>query len=73
MQPMHNDAEHYAESFRAFSGQGNRLDGKTKNTESSAAPIQPHEIKRYVRTYPCTRGSGPSFFVVVFHCEPRVS
>ena len=32
--------------LQAFSGAGNRLDGKKKNTESAPVPVQPHEVKR---------------------------
>ena len=40
------DPADYIDSFRAFSGSGNRLDGKSKNTESAPTPIQPHELRR---------------------------
>ncbi len=49
LQPM-PDVEEYINSsqFRAFSGAGNRLDGKKKNTESAPVPVQPHEFTRWV-------------------------
>uniref|UniRef100_A0A3Q2HS53 Ubiquitin recognition factor in ER-associated degradation protein 1 n=1 Tax=Equus caballus TaxID=9796 RepID=A0A3Q2HS53_HORSE len=34
--------------FRAFSGSGNRLDGKKKGVEPSPSPIKPGDIKRWV-------------------------
>lgn len=42
-------------SFRAFTGQGNRLDGKTKNTESSPAAIDPQHFKRGIPNYEYSR------------------
>lgn len=33
---------------QAFSGQGNRLDGKSKTTSDGPQVQQPHEIKRFV-------------------------
>ena len=39
-------SEYLEKMFRAFSGSGNRLDGKKKGTESAATPIDPSEIKR---------------------------
>ena len=35
-------------ALQAFSGCGNRLDGKKKNTEASANSDGPREIKRFV-------------------------
>lgn len=32
--------------FQAFTGSGNRLDGKTKGIEPSPAPLDPNDIKR---------------------------
>ncbi|XP_062398847.1 ubiquitin recognition factor in ER-associated degradation protein 1 [Sardina pilchardus] len=37
--------------FRAFTGSGNRLDGKTKGIEPSPAPIDPSDIKRGIPNY----------------------
>ncbi|XP_064424084.1 ubiquitin recognition factor in ER-associated degradation protein 1 isoform X2 [Latimeria chalumnae] len=37
--------------FRAFSGSGNRLDGKKKGIEPSPAPIKPEDIKRGIPNY----------------------
>ena len=33
---------------QAFTGSGNRLDGKLKGIEPSPAPIDPSDIKRFV-------------------------
>jgi len=60
-EPMPIDVSELVEAqqlqqFRAFSGSGNRLDGKKKNTESSPAPIQAHEIKRGVPNYEFKKG-----------------
>lgn len=33
---------------QAFSGSGNRLDGKKKGVEPSPSPIKPGDIRRYV-------------------------
>lgn len=37
--------------FRAFTGSGNRLDGKTKGIEPSPAPLAPSDIKRGIPNY----------------------
>lgn len=37
--------------FRAFTGSGNRLDGKKKGIEPSPAPIDPNDIKRGIPNY----------------------
>uniref|UniRef100_F6SHL7 Ubiquitin recognition factor in ER associated degradation 1 n=3 Tax=Amniota TaxID=32524 RepID=F6SHL7_MACMU len=37
--------------FRAFSGSGNRLDGKKKGVEPSPSPIKPGDIKRGIPNY----------------------
>ncbi|XP_051524263.1 ubiquitin recognition factor in ER-associated degradation protein 1 [Myxocyprinus asiaticus] len=37
--------------FRAFTGSGNRLDGKKKGIEPSPAPIDPSDIKRGIPNY----------------------
>ncbi|XP_063050624.1 ubiquitin recognition factor in ER-associated degradation protein 1 [Engraulis encrasicolus] len=37
--------------FRAFTGSGNRLDGKLKGIEPSPAPIDPSDIKRGIPNY----------------------
>ncbi|KAA8592672.1 hypothetical protein FQN60_018127 [Etheostoma spectabile] len=37
--------------FRAFTGSGNRLDGKTKGIEPSPAPLGPSDIKRGIPNY----------------------
>ncbi|XP_072455906.1 ubiquitin recognition factor in ER-associated degradation protein 1 isoform X1 [Notamacropus eugenii] len=37
--------------FRAFSGSGNRLDGKKKGIEPSPSPIKPGDIKRGIPNY----------------------
>lgn len=52
------DVEKYIanNSFRAFTGQGNRLDGKKKNTESCPTPVQPHEITRGIPNYNYKKG-----------------
>ncbi|XP_013383423.1 ubiquitin recognition factor in ER-associated degradation protein 1 [Lingula anatina] len=42
--------------FRAFSGQGERLDGKKKGTESSPSKLEPHEIKRGIPNYDYQKG-----------------
>lgn len=42
--------------FQAFSGQGNRLDGKKKNTESPITLPQPHELKRGIPNYNYKKG-----------------
>ncbi|KAJ7412047.1 Ubiquitin fusion degradation protein 1 like protein [Willisornis vidua] len=42
--------------FRAFSGSGNRLDGKKKGVEPSPSPIKPGDIRRQV-SFNCQQGS----------------
>ncbi|KAM9747266.1 ubiquitin recognition factor in ER-associated degradation protein 1 isoform 2-T2 [Dama dama] len=37
--------------FRAFSGSGNRLDGKKKGVEPSPSPVRPGDIKRGIPNY----------------------
>ncbi|NXB84143.1 UFD1 protein, partial [Vidua chalybeata] len=37
--------------FRAFSGSGNRLDGKKKGVEPSPSPIKPGDIRRGIPNY----------------------
>ncbi|XP_045881537.1 ubiquitin recognition factor in ER-associated degradation protein 1 isoform X1 [Meles meles] len=37
--------------FRAFSGSGNRLDGKKKGVEPSPSPVKPGDIKRGIPNY----------------------
>uniref|UniRef100_A0A3B5KV77 Ubiquitin recognition factor in ER-associated degradation protein 1 n=2 Tax=Takifugu TaxID=31032 RepID=A0A3B5KV77_TAKRU len=60
-QPQHQeeptegeDHSSYADmdtGFRAFTGSGNRLDGKTKGIEPSPAPLDPSDIKRGIPNY----------------------
>lgn len=52
------DVSEYIESskFRAFSGQGNRLDGKCKTTVDAPRVHQPHEIKRGIPNYDYQKG-----------------
>lgn len=52
------DVSEYIESskFRAFSGQGNRLDGKCKTTVDAPRAHQPHEIKRGIPNYDYQKG-----------------
>ncbi|KAM4615867.1 ubiquitin recognition factor in ER-associated degradation protein 1 [Polymixia lowei] len=48
------DPSSYADmdmGFRAFTGSGNRLDGKKKGIEPSPAPIDPSDIKRGIPNY----------------------
>lgn len=48
------DPSSYADmdtGFRAFTGSGNRLDGKTKGIEPSPAPLGPSDIKRGIPNY----------------------
>uniref|UniRef100_A0A8C9T6C2 Ubiquitin recognition factor in ER-associated degradation protein 1 n=1 Tax=Scleropages formosus TaxID=113540 RepID=A0A8C9T6C2_SCLFO len=42
---------HYHEEPAAFTGSGNRLDGKKKGIEPSPAPIDPSDIKRGIPNY----------------------
>uniref|UniRef100_A0A2K5JS90 Ubiquitin fusion degradation protein 1 homolog n=1 Tax=Colobus angolensis palliatus TaxID=336983 RepID=A0A2K5JS90_COLAP len=53
--PTEGDADHssYAGElgFRAFSGSGNRLDGKKKGVEPSPSPVKPGDIKRGIPNY----------------------
>ncbi|XP_035292226.1 ubiquitin recognition factor in ER-associated degradation protein 1 isoform X1 [Anguilla anguilla] len=48
------DPSSYAEmdlGFRAFTGSGNRLDGKKKGIEPSPAPLDPSDIRRGIPNY----------------------
>jgi len=56
-EPMAVDMTDYvdASKFRAFSGQGNRLDGKEKQTSNVSDSIQ-HEIKRGIPNYDYKKG-----------------
>uniref|UniRef100_A0AAV2MNM6 Ubiquitin recognition factor in ER-associated degradation protein 1 n=1 Tax=Knipowitschia caucasica TaxID=637954 RepID=A0AAV2MNM6_KNICA len=53
-QEEESDPSTYADmdlGFRAFTGSGNRLDGKTKGIEPSPAPLGPSDIKRGIPNY----------------------
>ncbi|NXS10818.1 UFD1 protein, partial [Neodrepanis coruscans] len=47
--------------FRAFSGSGNRLDGKKKGVEPSPSPIKPGDIRRYVCFIQLSTSEGSVF------------
>ncbi|ESO91701.1 hypothetical protein LOTGIDRAFT_233453 [Lottia gigantea] len=44
-------------AFRAFSGQGNRLDGKLKNTESCPAALDTEMVRRGIPNYNYKKGT----------------
>uniref|UniRef100_A0A3Q3KKG3 Ubiquitin recognition factor in ER-associated degradation protein 1 n=1 Tax=Monopterus albus TaxID=43700 RepID=A0A3Q3KKG3_MONAL len=44
-------SEYMSETNKAFTGSGNRLDGKTKGIEPSPAPLAPSDIKRGIPNY----------------------
>ncbi|PIK36599.1 putative ubiquitin fusion degradation protein 1-like [Apostichopus japonicus] len=44
-------------TFMAFTGEGRRLDGKTKNTKSEPVPLEPLIYKRGVPNYDYKRGT----------------
>uniref|UniRef100_A0A8C5CEI1 Uncharacterized protein n=1 Tax=Gadus morhua TaxID=8049 RepID=A0A8C5CEI1_GADMO len=53
-EPEEGDPNSYADmdlGFRAFTGSGNRLDGKKKGIEPSPVPIDPNDIKRGIPNY----------------------
>jgi len=58
-EPMPVDVSDYVDSskFRAFSGAGNRLDGKKKGDESDSQNLQPHEYRRGIPNYDYKRGT----------------
>lgn len=57
-EPMAVDASEYidASKFRAFGGQGNRLDGKTKPMQNVPEVVEPHDIKRGIPNYNYRKG-----------------
>jgi ubiquitin fusion degradation protein 1 len=57
-EPMAVDVSEYTASstFHAFSGQGNRLDGKNKPTTSAPNVIRPQDIKRGIPNYGYQKG-----------------
>jgi hypothetical protein len=57
-EPMAVDVSEYSASstFHAFSGQGNRLDGKNKPTTSAPNVIRPQDIKRGIPNYGYQKG-----------------
>ncbi|NWI54719.1 UFD1 protein, partial [Calyptomena viridis] len=48
--------------FRAFSGSGNRLDGKKKGVEPSPSPIKPGDIRRYLSSHTSSEQRGNNLF-----------
>lgn len=57
-EPMAVDVSEYIDNtkFRAFGGQGNRLDGKSKPSHGSSATVDPQEIKRGIPNYDYKKG-----------------
>jgi len=56
-EPMAVDVSEYVDNkFQAFSGQGNRLDGKTKAALPTSDPVKPQEIKRGIPNYDYQKG-----------------
>lgn len=47
--------------LQAFSGSGNRLDGKKKGVEPSPSPIKPGDIRRYVCIIRLSASEGSVF------------
>lgn len=57
-EPMAVDASEYIDQtkFRAFGGQGNRLDGKTKPVHSISSTVLPRDIQRGIPNYDYKKG-----------------